>query len=197
MLEIYREGVFITKREGDATVRHPVSATDLIAALTDQPVSTGFLPRNVLFWQRQGGNERIAIFVSARRWRVTLNEARLRIPLPPLVFIGEATNYQVFALEKRPSLQQIATARLFNFPGSNVNASGSICRGNVPFPTASTETIDEALALFMSSGFNHDNSGNRCRSFESSVALWQALDGQKKFPFDELVSANARLRDLL
>ncbi len=197
VLEIYEEGAFISKCDGEQSVRHAACPEDIVAALANMPISTGFLPSNTLFWQSRGGQERIAVFVPAKRWTVTANKALYTVPFPSLLFLGHGTNYRVFALKKRPSFTSMRMAQLYNFPGSNVNGSGRICNGNVPFPTASSETIYEALKLFMGSGFNNDNSTDRCQSYSSSVELWRALDGKKRFPNRELVPARKRLHELL
>lgn len=196
VLEIYPEGLFLTKQDGLQTSRYPVSADDVVSALSNRPISTGFLPRDTLFWQHQGGHERLAIFVPGQTWEVKTDEGGYRIPFPPLVFMGAQRTYSVFALKKRPSMQTIQSVQLYHFPGSNVNAKGLICNGNVPFPVASSETIEGALMLFMESGFNHDNSQERCRGYESSIHLWRTLDGAETFPLDVLLPARMRLVDL-
>jgi hypothetical protein len=48
------------------------------------------------------------------------------------------------------------------------------------------------------SQFNHDNSRHRCASFpENTLTLWDQLDGQKRFPLDELVPARRQLKQLM
>jgi hypothetical protein len=48
------------------------------------------------------------------------------------------------------------------------------------------------------SQFNHDNSRRRCVSFpDSTLELWANLDGQKRFPLDELVPAQKQLKQLM
>lgn len=197
ILEIYEEGLFLTKSNDSHNVRHPVSPTDVIAALADMPIGSSLLPPNALFWQNCGGAERIAIYVPAKKWEVTAYETTYKVPFPQLIFVGHGKNYKVFAVKKRPDPINHSFTHLYEFPGPNVGSKGAICNGNVPFPVASSKTIYDALNLFMGSGFNHDNSNGRCRSYENSLALWQTLDGKQKFPTDELISIGLSVRDLL
>ncbi|MCP4360683.1 MAG: hypothetical protein GY796_21960, partial [Chloroflexi bacterium] len=113
-----------------------------------------------------------------------------------MVFMGFGNQYTVFAVKRKPKSPE---AILYHLPVPNVNGNGRVCLGDAPFPTAGRETIQEALTLFLEeSAFNHDNGQNRCRSFpDNTLDLWQQLDGQRKFPNAELISARLRLGQLM
>lgn len=197
IISIYPEATILEKVLTDGShIAHPISPADLAAQLNQIPLSTGLLPPNTLFWRQAGGMECIAIYVPPRRWQPIAYERHYALPMPGMVFIGFGTQYTVFAVKRKP---KSADAILYHLPVPNVNENGRICRGSVPFPTAGRDTIGAALDLFMEgSEFNHDNSQNRCHSFpENTLALWQQLDGKRKFPHAELVSARQRLGQLM
>lgn len=178
------------------TTTYPVSIHDVATACTKIDFSSGFLPPNTLFWQRRADTIRLGIYVPVRRWQLQTAERTYHLPLPPLIFVGAGTSYQIFAVKKRPLNQH---APLFHAPCPNVHNSGSICAGNTPFPTCTAQTIHQALTLFMErSHFNADLSNNKCRRHPHDVRqLWQALDGKKRFPLGQLVPMHLRLSELL
>lgn len=124
-------------------------------------------------------------------------ETRLyHLPMPPFVFAGSGTAYRIFAVKKRPSVED---ARLYHAPCSNVHITGGICQGNTPFPACSPQTILAALKLFMAGSlFNADLSRGKCRSYPDDVRqLWAELNGRKRFPLSELMPAQINLRQML
>lgn len=178
------------------TTTYPVSIHDVATACTKIDFSSGFLPPNTLFWQQRADTIRLGIYVPARRWHLQTAERTYHLPLPPLIFVGAGTSYQIFAVKKRPLDQQ---APLFYAPCPNVYSSGSICAGNTPFPVCTTQTIHHALTLFMEgSHFNADLSNNKCRRHPHDVRqLWAEIDGKKRFPLGQLVPMQRTLSHLL
>lgn len=85
-------------------------------------------------------------------------------------------------------------SRLYAAPCPNVFPSGQICRGNVPFPVCSMNTIRDAFRLFLvESEFNNHLANGRCRSFEGHcLRLWAQLAGKRRFPPGELVAAGCQ-----
>jgi hypothetical protein len=116
--------------------------------------------------------------------------------MPPFVFAGSGTSYQIFAVKKRPSGEH---DRLYYAPCPNVHTTGGICQGNTPFPICSPQNIQTALQLFMEgSYFNADLSRGKCRRHPDDVRqLWAELDGRKRFPLSELVPAQMTLWNLV
>ena len=197
ILTIYPEATILEKVLDDGShVCHPVSPADLAAQLNQIPLSTGLLPHNTLFWRQVGGEELIGIYVPPRRWRTIAYERRYHLPMPGILFMGTKQAYTVFAVKQKPKKPE---TELYHLPVPNVDGNGRICLGQAPFPTAGRGTIYQALKLFMEgSQFNHDNSRQRCVSFpDNTLALWDKLDEQKKFPLDELVPARQQLKQLL
>jgi hypothetical protein len=189
---------------------YPVSVHDVVSACTRVEVSSGLLPANTLFWKQRANEAVIGIYVPARRWQVQCETAkssenqRYHLPMPPFVFIGSGTRYQIFAVKKRPKVDvgqghKNRHTRLYHAPCPNVHSSGSICQGNTPFPICSPETVHRALQLFMEGSlFNADLSSNKCQSCQDDVRLlWEKLDGRKRFPLGELVPAQTSLWNLV
>lgn len=185
-IELYDDSLLLTRRTSTGYTSYPIAPTDLAGAFDRVPLSSGVLPANVLFWQRQEGQERIGLYVSARRWRVVVSGATLHIPLPPMVFIGCGMRYEVHVVRKRPKDEH---SLLYHLPAPNVNGQGVICAGNTPFPLCQPDTILAALHLFLEgSAFNSHLSNGKCRSYPDDVVqLWHTLDGNPRFPRAELL----------
>jgi hypothetical protein len=168
------------------------------------------LPANILFWKQRANQAVIGIYVPARRWHVQCETAnssenqRYHLPMPPFIFVGSGTAYQIFAVKKRPKVdagqgRKNGHTRLYHAPCPNVHSSGSICQGNTPFPSCSPETIHQALQLFMEGSlFNADLSSGKCLSYPDDVRhLWAGLDGHKRFPLSELVPTQMNFWSLI
>lgn len=194
-LDLYEEAVVLTRYEGDdRRTSYPVAVDDLVAAFGCVPVSSGLLPANSLFWGRENGQTRMAIYVPGRRWQLQTAERIFHIPLPPLVFAGAGEQYQVFAVKRRPRQMPF---KLYHCPTPNVHPTGVVCQGSAPFPGCASDTIERALNLFLEGSlFNGDLAANKCRSFPDDVReLWMQLEGAKRFPPGELVLARTRFHD--
>jgi PRTRC genetic system protein B len=195
-LDLYPSAVRMTRYAGPAETSFLVSPLDLAAAWTQMPVASGFLPPNTLFWQRHEGAELLAVFVPGRQWLVQGAGGPLRLPLPPLVFIGQERSYAVFAVKRRPTGP---AADLFHAPLPNVWPSGQICGGSAPFPHCSAATIGAALALFLEgSRFNRHLIQGKSRAFPADVyQLWQAVAGKRRFPLIQLVPTHRQLAHIM
>jgi hypothetical protein len=198
-LDFYDSAIILSRyHQGDppAVTAYPVSMTDIAAACAQLAVSTGLLPPETLFWRSRGNIITLGVFVPARSWLVQVGEERLLVPLPPFIFSGRERQYSVYAVKERPV---DGRALLYHLPCPNVNGTGLVCAGNVPFPECRPESIYEALRLFLEgSRFNSDLSANKCRAFPKNVGeLWRKLDGKRKFPLKELVPMQRQLRELL
>ena len=197
VLTIYPEATLLEKvLEDGSRVIHPISPADLAGQLNRIPLSTGLLPYNTLFWGQEAGEEQIAIYVPPRQWRPIAYERHYRLPMPRMVFLGQGRQYIVFAVKQKPKTPETP---LYHLPSPNVDGNGRICLGQAPFPIAGRKNIYDALKLFMEgSRFNHDNSRQRCVSFpNNTLDLWARLDGQKRFPSDELIPARKQLKQLM
>jgi hypothetical protein len=188
-LDLYAEAVILTRYEGpDLRTSYPVAVDDLVAAFSRLPVTSGLLPPNCLFWGRESVETRITIYVPGRRWRLQMAERIFHIPVPPLLFAGAGEQYRVFAVRRRPRAMPI---ELYHCPTPNVHPDGIICQGSAPFPACASDTIEQALSLFLEGSlFNGDLAAGKCRSYPEDVRhLWRQLEGARRFPNGELVKA--------
>ena len=192
-LDLYEEAVILTRYEGaDRRTCYPVAIDDLVAAFSRVPVASGLLPSNCLFWGRENGQTRIAVYVPGRRWRLQTAERSFHVPLPPLVFAGAGERYRVFAVKHRPRQMPFD---LYHCPTPNVHPNGVICQGSVPFPVCTNDTIEQALSLFLEGSlFNGDLAANKSRSYSEDVRqLWAQLESAMCFPVRELMQAHVGL----
>lgn len=195
-IEVYDDSILLTRRTPLGYTCYPIAPEDLAGAFDRVPLSSGVLPANGLFWQRQEGQERIGLYVPARRWRVMVTDETLHIPLPPMVFVGCGVRYEVHAVRKRPKDEHTL---LYHLPAPNVNGQGVICAGNTPFPPCQPDTILAALHLFLEgSGFNNHLANGKCRSQpENVLQLWHTLNGKLRFPREELLPQHRTLWSVL
>ena len=196
-LDFYQTAVLLSRRGEDGRIlTHPVSVHDVVGACAGLTLGSGLLPANTLFWQQADSKVTMGLYVPARRWRMRTEERVYDVPMPPFVFVGSGSAYQIFAVKQRPAGEE---EPLYQAPCPNVHPDGGICAGDTSFPVCSPQTIETALILFMEDSlFNGDLSRNKCRSYPDDVRqLWAALEGKKRFPLLELVSAQKSLQKLL
>ena len=198
-LDFHTTGIIMSQydTESGGLVTYPVSTSDVAAACGGFPTASDLLPRDTLFWGRQGPQTKLGIYIPARRWPVLLTHGQsYHIPLPPFVFVGLGNVYYVYAVKQRP---QSNRTHLYHFPSPNIYSNGRICPGNTPFPDCATTTIQTALALFLTdSRFSSHLASGRCHGHPQDVReLWQALDGKRRFPKDQLIPMNHYLSALI
>ncbi len=196
-LDFYNTAVLLSRWEDDGRlVTHPVSVHDVVSACTRVELSSGLLPANTLFWKQRANQSMLGIYVPARRWQVQTESRTYHLPMPPFVFVGYGTSYQIFAVKRRPDQGSDA---LYHAPCPNVFGHGGICQGNTPFPACTIHSVYMALNLFLEGSlFNTHLSQSKCQSYPGDVRrLWEVLHGRKRFPLSELVPAQMTLGKLL
>ena len=191
-------------RDGSPVSTFVVDPLDVAQRLGGLAVESGLLPRNCLFWQRHGGQERLAVYVPPQVWAVSIaGGERLNVPLPGLVFVGHGKKFGAWAVvqpDDAPAgwLPDAGTV-LYNCPTPNVSSNG-VCTGNVPFPEASSGTIWPAVYLFFESAFNDHLSDGKSRAHERGIlAMWRELHqaGAEAYPTDDLVPSGGRRNDFI
>ena len=205
-LHFFDETIVAVKHDPETgrQTAHPVALTDVAQALAGVSSGSGLLPSDVLFWQRRGGQERMGLYLPARRWRVRVRLAAREeevvhwtVPMPPLMWMGYGGQYNVWALKHRPGPVDGRTP-LWKAPLPNVHADGRVCAGTVRFPECSPRTIHTALALFFASEFNWHIGAGRSRSQpEALLELWRRLDGRPRFPLADLVRDDRTLDEVI
>jgi hypothetical protein len=186
-LDFYESAIFLTRFDDGGLTTYPVSVHDVAHACAGIPLTTGLLPPNTLFWERQGDAVTLALFVPARRWHMQLADSRTyHLPMPPFIFTGRGRTYYAYAVKARPHQPPIP---LWRMPCPNIHGNGQICPGNTTFPECSAATIEAALQLVMEgSQFNADLVAQKCRTYPDDVRrLWHELDGRPRFPLRQLL----------
>ena len=193
------EACWITRhdRTGAPTLTYPATITDVCNAFNRFGASTGLLPADTLFWTERAGVLRIGVWLPPARRTIHLHvkadPEKLRVPLPGLMFVGQGTNYSVYALTERPIT---GNEMLYHAPLPNVHENGLICAGSVQFPLASGATLAQAVQLFFESLFNHDLSGGKVRKGELLPTL-RKLKRASVFPSDQLVATGVTVNELI
>ena len=131
----------------------------------------------------------VALWRPPKVWPVALQReafkppARLRVPMPGLVFVcspGRAP--WVYAAKSRPTG---AEHPLYRAPAFNVFADGRVCPGSHTFPEE-VGLIPESFfqSFFSITGDTRDRSKKHPDNLH---ALWEELDGKRKYPLKDLV----------
>lgn len=202
-LHLYDDMIVATKHGEGSESTFVVDPLELAQRLGGLDVQSGILPRNCLFWQRRGGQERLAVYVPPQVWRVEIaaNGRRIEVPLPGLVFVGQGKRYGAWAVvepEQAPAgwLPHAGTA-LYRCPTPNIGDDG-VCAGSVRFPVAGAGTIWAAVSLFFESRFNdHLSNGKSQRHPDCILEMWYEIADSEAYPVDDLVKAKSNLGGLM
>ncbi len=193
------EACWITRhdRTGAPTLTYPATITDVCNAFNRFGASTGLLPADTLFWTERAGVLRIGVWLPPARRTIQVHvqaePEKLRVPLPGLMFVGQGTQYSVYALTERPTT---GGEMLYKAPLPNVHENGAICAGSVQFPLASAAAMTQAIQLFFESLFNLDLSGGKVRKGELLPTL-RKLKRASVFPADQLVATGVTVNELI
>lgn len=188
-LDFYDNSIMLFLIEkGIITTRH-VSPDDVATSLLSiAHLKTGILPRNTLWYTQKDLGTETAIYEppQIRRLAVVTKPLeppiRFKIPLPGLIFIcSPRTPPKVWAVKTRPTNPG---SQVFNAPFFNLYSDGTSCAGTHSYP----EKIAEIPEAFFISYFTLFSGSQRSKRHPDSLfKLWEELDGQKKYPTDDLV----------
>ena len=189
-LEVYEETVLLRGFEKGGGWVRPVSADGIANALTQHlGSSSGLLPENAVWWNQSETGQVVALWRPPRVWPVALQReafkppARLRLPMPGLVFVcspGRAP--WVYAAKTRPTDPE---QQLYSAPAFNVFSDGRACPGSHTFP----EEVGLIPESFFQSFFSltGDTRERSKKHPDNLLALWEELDGKSKYPLQDLV----------
>ena len=189
-LEVYNETVLLRGFEGDTNWVRTVSADEIANVFTRHlGFSSGLLPENALWWSQGETGQVMALWRPPQVWPVALQReafqppARLRIPMPGLVFVcSPARAPWVYAALERPSDTE---QRLFRAPAFNVFRDGRTCPGSHRFPEEVGNIPESFFQSFFSlTGDTRDRSKKHPDNLQ---ALWEELDGRTDYPVEDLV----------
>jgi PRTRC genetic system protein B len=202
-LDLFDDQVVATKYEqGSPSPPFVVDPEELASRLAGLDLSSGMLPRNCLFWQKQNGQERLAVYVPPQVWGVQVaGLGSLCVPMPGLIFVGHGLEYNIYAVKGHGNgWTPKPNEGLFVAPVPNVWGAQGVCQGNVPFPEASTGTIWQAIGLFFESGFNNHLANGKSQKYGNNILrMWRVLDRAKavKYPEADLIATHRTVRSLL
>ena len=189
-LEVYTETILLRGFEDGANWVRTVSADGIANAVTQHMgFSSGILPKETLWWSQGETGQVVALWRPPQVWPVALQReafkppARLRVPMPGLVFVcspGRAP--WVYAAKSRPAG---AEQQLFRAPAFNVFSDGRVCPGSHRFP----EEVGLIPESFFRSFFSlTGDTRNRSKKHPDNLhALWEELNGKRKYPLGDLV----------
>ena len=189
-LEVYDETILLRGFDGDSAWVRTVSADEMANVFTQHlGFSSGLLPNEALWWNQGETGHAVALWRPPQVWPVALQReafkppARLRIPMPGLVFVcspGRAP--WVYAALSRPSNPE---QQLFRTPAFNVFRDGRVCPGSHRFP----EEVGLVPESFFRSYFSTtgDTRERSKRHPDNLQALWEEIDGKTEYPVEDLV----------
>jgi PRTRC genetic system protein B len=198
-LDFYKDSIMLfTIEKGITTAKH-VSAEDISAALLSEiNWSSGLLPKETLWWKQTKHAAQVALWRKPQVWPVALQlepfkpALRFKLPMPGLIFIcstGQAPF--VYAMKHRPvSIHD----RVYHAPLFNTYSNGSTCPGTHKYP----QDIEKIPESFFSAFFTKGGvPNNRSKKYHGDLLkLWEEIDGEPKFPKDDLIEYGS-VADLL
>ena len=188
-LEVYGETILLRGFEGDTNWVRTVSADEIANAFIQHiGVSSGLLPEETLWWGQGETGRTVALWRPPQVWAVALQReafkppARLRLPMPGLVFIcspGRAP--WVYAALSRPTDPD---QHLYRAPAFNVFRDGRVCPGSHKFPEQ-VEMIPESFfrSFFSLTGDSKERSKKHPDNLQD---LWEEIDGKTEYPVEDL-----------
>ena len=189
-LEVYSETILLRGFEGDRTWVRTVSADEIANVFTRHlGFASGLLPENALWWSQGEIGQVVALWRPPQLWPVALQReafqppARLRLPMPGLVFIcSPARAPWVYAALERPTEPD---QQLYRAPAFNVFRDGRTCPGSHRFP----EEVGRIPESFFQSFFSlTGDTRERSKQHPDNLqALWEELDGTADYPVEDLV----------
>lgn len=198
-LDFYSSAVMLYSVEKGVITTKMVSARDVaMAMLRNVNLKSGLLPEGTLWWAQGRNGVEVALWRKPQVWKVALQmkalapPRRFSLPMPGLLFVCSAGRPPaVYATKRRPSGPGAA---IYHAPLFNIYQDGRSCPGTHKYP----DTVDEIPESFFMAFFTME-AENRNRSVshpDSLFALWEKLDGKKKYPMDDLVPMG-KLEDVM
>ncbi len=164
----------------------------LQAQTTKELQCKGIIPKNLIYFRQEIGNNRIIWFVPERKHNLFFTKD-LNIPngqayTPALIFALQGQELSVFAKKgnRKPELK----TKLFHAPFHNIHDDGKVCLGNAKLPDDKLHFVEEIIKawekVFWASEFSHLLGKNPIKS--NLNTLYKSLIGSgRKFPCAELL----------
>ena len=189
-LDFYNESIVLRTFSQDlntVSMIDPEEVADLM--VQRRGLSTGLLPQGSLWVKHSPEGTITALYREPGVWAAALQEkpfeqpARLRLPMPGLVFIcAPGRTPWVFAACGRPEGPEDT---LYSSPTFNTFANGRVCPGTHRFP----DRVEEVPESFFRSFFSlTGDTSDRSRKHPHDLhQLWREIDGGNEYPMDDLV----------
>ena len=175
---------------------------DLMVSL-GKSVPTEILPERVLVrttetivWWMPAGER--TMFFSDRGGDAALQRMNARrYPHPALLFKVSGTHLWIRALSRNERPE--ASAKLYMAPYWNCYENGVVCTGSMKIPREkSVAAIDGWEQAFFQSEFTHAAGVRKHTHFPGGLlAMWESLEGKKKFPVRYLVERKQTLGEFV
>lgn len=197
-LDFYYDTVVMHNKNGGVITTRMVSARDVTMALMSQiSLKSGLLPEGTLYWGQGKGGAEVALWRPPRVWAVALQEEaftaarRLSLPMPGLIFVcSSGRSPSVYAAKRRPRPGDT----IYHAPLFNLFNDGRSCAGTHKYSPDVRKIPEEFFTAFFTISANY---GGRSKRYPNDLLkLWEELDGQKRYPLDDLMPAG-RVEDLM
>ena len=189
-IDVYQENIILKVYRKEETMVRAVSEKDLADLFArDVEYGTGLLPPGALWHRSSHARNETALWRPPQVWPVAVQTEpfqpplRLRLPMPGLVFVcSPAAAPKAFAAKSRPTS---GSDTLYQIPAFNVFRGGQVCQGSHRFP----EDISEIPESFFQSRFSQtgNHHGRSAKYPQDLMKLWEELDGQERYPEEDLV----------
>lgn len=180
--------LFVEEKEG--FVSKMIDAQELtLALLSDTRLSSGVLPDGTIFWNFGGARPKVGLWRRPQIWKAALQlEAfkaprRFTLPMPGLVFICEpGMPPAVYAAKRRPVHNK---DMLYHAPVFNLSVAGHSCPGTHKYPNKVSQIPEAFFLSFFTNDYHTE--GRSKKHPKNLVALWEDLNGKRKYPMDDLI----------
>ena len=189
-LEVYKETILLRGFESDSTWVRTVSA-DAIANVFTQHLgfSSGLLPQEALWWNQGETGQVVALWRPPQVWSVALQReafkppARLRLPMPGLVFVCSPGRAALGLRRNEPAHRP----RAASLPGPRLQRlqrrAGLPRKPPVPRGGGADTGVLLPVLLLAYRRFT----GPLEEAPDNLQALWEEIDGTTAYPTEDLV----------
>lgn len=164
-----------------------VSSTSVRAAFSQEPIDSGWLPKNIIRCGLSVHGSWAIKFIPPQKFELTIDNKSILVPLPSLIFLGIGTDYNIWAIKET---EFSANAKIFHAPLPNIDYDGKICFGSNIMPDATPTGIEQAWHLFVESSFTSHLIQGKSKEFRDDIRekLMQKFD---VYPLADLVQYQA------
>lgn len=189
-LDFHQDCIILHLVEDGVITTNMVSAREVVLALlSEMPLNSGLLPNGALWWSQSREGVEVGLWEPAKVWVLALQQEafkpprRIRLPMPGLIFAcSPAKPPRVYAAKRRP---RTVEDTVYHAPFFNTYTSGNTCAGSHSYPS---NVLDIPHSFMISFFTDAADTTNRSQKHPLNLLdLWNELEGQEKYPLDDLV----------